>query len=457
MPFPLSPLWRDFLISTEVFNFRERKRCDMNPIGVVICNFNKKDFVLECIQSVLESKVHNFDIYMVDNASTDGSVEAVSSAYGEQVTILRNRENLGGSGGFNTGLRVVRDKGYQYFMLLDDDALVDENAMQVLYEYMEKNPDVGMAGCRVYHRQMPEYIQQCGLMIDFERCTARTLYADQLEDGSLPDVISCDTVATCAVMVRGDIIRNTDVGIMPEDNFIYWDDMEWGHRMRLAGYKVVTLGNAAALHQMGANTKKPTTFLNYYMWRNRTNFFMRYTPEEQLEKMSICALGAFFDAMYESMFREEHHVMQSISFAYYDAIQGIRGKASEGKILSNDANDDKLIAFVQDKKSYYIKTEDREEDAVYLRNFLEQANDAMQEAASPGEAEIVFHLCPYIFDVEDLSRKEIYIDGRRNCIITEDDVMTVENYKYSKLLYLYMNQGAFIEACKRMREGKDMA
>lgn len=55
----------------------------MNPIGVVICNYNKKEFVLQCIQSVLESKVHNFDIYMVDNASTDGSVEAVRKNYGE--------------------------------------------------------------------------------------------------------------------------------------------------------------------------------------------------------------------------------------------------------------------------------------------------------------------------------------------------------------------------------------
>ena len=202
----------------------------MNPIGVVICNYNKKEFVLQCIQSVLESKVHNFDIYMVDNASTDGSVEAVRKNYGEQVTILENKENLGGSGGFNTGLRVVRDKGYSYFMCLDDDASVDENAINELYEYMEKNPDVGMAGARVYHKQFPDYIQQCGLMIDFEHCQAHTLYADRLEDGSLPEVVECDTVATCAVMIRGDAIRTTDVGIMPEDNFIYWDDMEWGHR-----------------------------------------------------------------------------------------------------------------------------------------------------------------------------------------------------------------------------------
>ena len=141
----------------------------MKPIGVVICNYNKRDFVLECVQSVLESREQNFDIFVVDNASTDGSVEALNNTYKEEITILANSENLGGSGGFNTGLRVVRDRGYEYFMCLDDDALVDENAISVLYEYMESHPKVGMAGCRVYHRQLPEYIQQSGLMIDFEQ------------------------------------------------------------------------------------------------------------------------------------------------------------------------------------------------------------------------------------------------------------------------------------------------
>lgn len=422
----------------------------MNPIGVVICNFNKRDFVLDCIRSVQESRVKNFDIYMVDNASTDGSVEAVKEEFGNQVTILANQENLGGSGGFNTGLRVVRDKGYEYFMCLDDDAQVDENAIQNLYEYMENNPDVGMAGCRVYHLQMPEYIQQSGLRIDFDYCTAQTIGADRLEDGTLPEVIECDTVATCAVMVRGSVIRDTDVGIMPEDNFIYWDDMEWGHRIHLAGYRVVTLSSAAALHQMGANGKKPTTFLNYYMWRNRTNFFMRYMPEDRLDEMSVQILSAFFDSMYVSMFREEHNIMQTLSYAYHDALQGVRGKA-EYQILSNDANDDKLEEFLQQKKSYCIITDGMEEDAVYLRNFFASVNSNLKET-TPEKADVVFHMCPYIFEVKDLSRGEIYIDGERNCIITEEDAEAVRNYRYCKMLFLYMNQGAFLAAVRRLRE-----
>lgn len=423
----------------------------MNPIGVVICNYNKKDFVLECVQSVQESTIQNFDIYVVDNASTDGSVEALQEVYGDEITILANTENLGGSGGFNTGLRVVRDKGYDYFMCLDDDALVDENAINVLYEYMEKNPDVGMAGCRVYHRQMPEYIQQSGLMIDFDRCTAQTIGADQWEDGTLPDVIECDTVATCAVMVRGSMIRDTDVGIMPEDNFIYWDDMEWGYRIRLAGYRVVTLAASKALHQMGAKQKRPNTFTDYYMWRNRTNFFMRYMPEERLEEMSARILGDFFDAMYERMYRENHNVMQTLSYAYQDAINGVRGKAKDYEILPNDDDEAKLIAYIKERSTYAIcATNEMKEDVTYLKNFLREHNETIQEVDEK-EAEMLFSLCPYVFQVDDFALERIYIDSERNAILDADDIIAVKNYQYSKLLYIYMNQGVFLAATQKLR------
>lgn len=70
----------------------------MKKIGIVICNYNKKEYVVNCIQSVLESKTDDFDIYVVDNASTDDSVKAIRETYGGKVTVLVNKENLGGSG-----------------------------------------------------------------------------------------------------------------------------------------------------------------------------------------------------------------------------------------------------------------------------------------------------------------------------------------------------------------------
>ena len=268
----------------------------------------------------------------------------------------------------------------------------------------------------------------------------------------MPDIIECDTVATCAVMVRGDVARRPEVGIMPASNFIYWDDMEWGHRIHLAGYGVVTLANAKAVHQMGAIVRRPNTFINYYMWRNRTNFFLRFTPEEKLDEMSYQILSAFFDAMYECMYRNEHNVKTSIALAYQDALTGVRGKAGEGRILENDANDDKLIAYIQGKKSYYLVDTGFEDDAVYLRNFFEKEAPQMTPCDKPEDADVVFEMCENIFRVKDLSLERVYIDTFRNAVMDDEDVEALREYDYSKLLYVYMNQDILIDAVKRLRD-----
>ena len=99
----------------------------MKKIGIVICNYNKEDMVLDCIQSILESKFTDYKLFVVDNASTDHSVEKIREKYGSVVELIVNSENLGGSGGFNAGLRKAYAEGYPYLMCVDNDALLDEN------------------------------------------------------------------------------------------------------------------------------------------------------------------------------------------------------------------------------------------------------------------------------------------------------------------------------------------
>ncbi len=424
----------------------------MKKVGIVICNYNKKDYVVNCIQSVLESKTDDFDIYVADNASTDGSVEAIQATYGDQVTVLVNSENLGGSGGFNTGIRRVLEEGYEYLYCLDNDVLVDENAVGALVEYLDEHPDTGVAGSIVYHMDYPQYVQQYGLDLDFENYTAITHYADYLDDGNIPDVNFCDTVATCSVMIRTSCIKTTDIGIMPENNFIYWDDMEWIYRFTLHGFKVVTIKASVVLHKMGANVKPVNTFINYYMWRNRINFFMRYTPEEQLETMSYRVLSTVFDSLYESMYREEHNVMQTISYAFYDAIRGVRGKAAPHKIMDNDANDEKLQHFLQDKKSYYLMPCDNEAQWENAKSMIETLNPEIQACGCSEEADVTFFPCDYVMYVKSDNHDIIYIDTENNCIIDESDWQSVEQYAYSRSLFIYMNQGAFLDAIDAIRK-----
>lgn len=82
--------------------YRRRKIC-MKNIGIIVCNYNKQDYVVNCVKSIFEQTIDDFDIFVVDNASTDQSVPMLREAFGNRITLLVNKEDLGGSGGFNTG------------------------------------------------------------------------------------------------------------------------------------------------------------------------------------------------------------------------------------------------------------------------------------------------------------------------------------------------------------------
>ncbi len=429
----------------------------MKKTGIVICNFNKREYVVNCIQSVLESKTDDFDIYVVDNASADDSVRAIEETYGDRVTLLVNEENLGGSGGFNTGIRQVLEKGYEYLYCLDNDVLVDENAIGALVDYLDGHPDTGVAGSIVYHMDFPDYVQQYGLDIDFDHYTAVTHYADFLDDGTVPEVKECDTVATCSVMIRTSCIRNSDIGIMPEDNFIYWDDMEWIYRFTLAGWRVVTVKASMVLHKMGSNARPVNTFINYYMWRNRLDFFMRYTPEKKLDQMSFRVLGSVFDSLYESMYREKHNVMRTISYAFFDAVRGVRGKAADYKIMKNDANDTKFRKYLDGKQSYYILPGESEETASakgeeMAEEYICSLNPKLSAARMQKEADVVIKLCDFVMHCAGSDRNLVYMDMQQNVILDEEDWKCVENYAYTKSLFIYMNQAPFLDAVQTVRK-----
>ena len=408
----------------------------MKKVGIVICNYNKADYVLKCIASVLESEYTDYDLYVVDNASSDGSVEAIEKTYGERVTILQNQENLGGSGGFNTGLRKVLEGDYRYVCCLDNDVQVTPTEIGKMRKCLEQNKQVGMVGSKVFHMQMPDYVQQMGLKIHFDTFSAETLYADQKDGDTIPEVVYCDTVAACSLMLPVAVLR--EVGMMPEDNFIYWDDMEWGYRVSRAGYQVAAIGASKVYHEMSANVRRETTFSIYYLWRNQLHFFMKYTPGKLRDRMVFVLLQRMFQEIYESMFREEHNVASTLQYALFDAMMGVRGKAAAEKILPNDKSEKR----VRETLARYEKICVIDTEKIGLQEALQELAPGMQ-FVEEAEAQVVWRSCPYIMTLTDFSGKDIYVDPNWNILVDEEDIPVIRQYGYSLQLFLYMHQDAF--------------
>lgn len=424
----------------------------MKQIGIVICNYNKKDDVLACIRSVLESKFQDYDIYVVDNASVDGSAEAISNTYGEQVTLLVNQENLGGSGGFNTGLRAAFQKEYPYLMCVDNDALLDENAVGNLLAFLQEHPETGIAAAKIYHREAPDYVQQFGQKIDFENFCTDVTYLNAYEDGSMPEYVYTDAVAACALMIRRSVIEK--IGFMPEENFLYWDDTEWCYLCNRAGWKVASVGNAMALHAMGAKKELENTFPTYYAWRNWLRFFMRYTEPEEWEAMAGTFLDSMFQIVYEGLHKGEKNRTRTVMLAYDDALHGVTGKAGENRIFTLDTADGPWDKLFSAAPAYVLHADKYPGTAQDIRDRAERMGYDIRwydvSEAPENIPEIV--LCDNIFQREDLSLQKIYIDINDCILASEEDVLDVINYNYSRRTFIESQKPIFLQRLREQRQ-----
>lgn len=424
----------------------------MKKVGIVICNYNKVDCVLECIQCILESRFQDFDLYVVDNASTDQSVAEIRKQY-PQVTLLVNEENRGGSGGFNRGLREAYAKGYPYLMCVDNDAMLDENAIGSLYGFLEQHPEAGMAASKIYHAEAPDRIQQFGQTIDFEYFCTTVPHLNMIEDGTMPEYLYVDSVAACSLMVRRSTIER--IGFLPEDNFLYWDDTEWCHKCNLAGMKVASVGTSKALHTMGAKQESVSTFPTYYAWRNWIAFFAKYTPEEDYEKMAKAFLSSIFRIAYEGMLTGMQAKVRTVKLACDDALHGVAGKAGEDRIFPLDYQDAPFRKLFEASDTYYIEMNGYEWLADELKTKADQMGYRIRWADRCESGVPVIALCQSVFETGDVSLQKIYIDIEYCILRTEEDAMCVVNYDYSRRLYLYAEVPLFVQKLRELRRSRE--
>lgn len=424
----------------------------MKTTGIVICNYNKCDYVLGCIQSVLESKTDDYDLYVVDNASTDDSVEKIQELYGDRLNLIVNEENLGGSGGFNTGIRKVVSAGYKYVWCLDNDVLVDEQALPYLVKFLDEHEETGMVGSKVYHMENPDYVQQFGITIDFDELCVEAKYLNEFEDGTMPEIVYSDAVAACSVLVRTSLIK--EIGPMPEANFLYWDDTEWGYRCNRAGYKVASYGKSKVLHAMGAKKESVNTFPVYYAWRNWINFFIKYTPEEDMERVAETFIQSVFEIVYGGYYRGEYNKAKTVMYAYDDALHGVYGKAPADKIFDIDYNRSKLQKLVDGKKVIYIENTGHEALGERLAEKIMNFNPGVKiiyEPVDGVEPQLFIKLCNYIFALRVTEDKVVYIDEDENILSDSQDEIKVRNYNINKQAFMFSQKPLFMMLADKLK------
>jgi GT2 family glycosyltransferase len=232
---------------------------------IVILNTNRREDTLECLASLAKSTYPNQQILVLDNASGDGSVQAIQQEYPE-IEVYSLETNLGYAGNNNVGIQIALERGADWVLVLNEDTILAEDCLAEMVSFAETSPDIGIVGPMVYHHNEPDRIQSAGGRLG---STWESLHLGQneVDQGQFPAPHPVDWISGCAIMVRGAVIAQ--VGALDERFFYYWEETEWCLRARTAGWQVWHVPQAHLWHKGVQRDYRPGPNVTYYSTRNR--------------------------------------------------------------------------------------------------------------------------------------------------------------------------------------------
>jgi GT2 family glycosyltransferase len=214
-------------------------------ISVIVVNWNRSNLLKACLASLYRQECDGFEVILVDNGSTDGSVEMAQSVF-PALRIIRNAENRGFCAANNQGIQASSG---EFVALLNNDAEADPEWLHALRRVFQNQSDIGMAASKILVYEDPSRIDKAGHLIypDGQNRGRGSGAADEGQFDRTEEVLWPDG---CAAMYRRTMLDQ--IGGFDEDFFAYADDAELGLRARIAGWRCLYAPDAVVRHHRGA-------------------------------------------------------------------------------------------------------------------------------------------------------------------------------------------------------------
>lgn len=247
-------------------------------VAIILVNWNSWRDTLECVDSIKESTYANLKIVIVDNGSVDGSPERLKERSNEYELILL-AENTGFTGGNNLGIKRAMSLGADYIFLLNNDTLIDNTAIERLVNSAQLDISVGVVTPKIFFHPDRHLLWAAGS--SFNRKILMGLNSGyKLEDApEYNQPAYLDYAVGCALLIRRDVIEA--VGMLTEDYFATWEDVDFGLRVNRNGYKILYEPSAIVWHKESASaggTDNP----QYVYYQVRSAFVFQHRWSQSL-------------------------------------------------------------------------------------------------------------------------------------------------------------------------------
>lgn len=241
--------------------------------SVIIPNWNGRKLLVDCLSSLRNQSFKNFEVIVVDNGSSDESVDFIKENY-PWIRLLENKENYGFAKGCNIG--VLASKA-EFVILLNNDTKVDKNWLKELIKTSDDHPEVISVGCKLLNYYNKNLIDGVGISIN-EVGQAISIGFNEKDVGQYEKEMYIFGATGGAALFRRDLF--IELGMFDERYFMYFEEVDLAFRAQFMGYKSVYTPKALVYHKHKASSKKVPAKLEYWQYRNMIMTLIKDYPSE---------------------------------------------------------------------------------------------------------------------------------------------------------------------------------
>jgi GT2 family glycosyltransferase len=256
--------------------FRQRDKSSsvsLPRVWIIVLQWNGWEYTRDCLDSLAARTYPNAEVMVVDNGSTDGSLERLREAKG--IRVIENGRNLRFSEGNNVALREALQEGVDLALLLNNDTLVEPGFLEPLVEFLGRHPKAGAAAPLILYADPPPRVWFAGGVVNFWLGLTAHLGLRAADKGQFQQPVRCGYLTGCAMLVRREVLEQ--VGLLDPGYFIYAEDADFSIRVARTGRELWMVPASRIRHRISASSGGGTTpFKMYHRAYSNARLFARH-------------------------------------------------------------------------------------------------------------------------------------------------------------------------------------
>lgn len=255
-------------------------------IAVIILNFNNALDTIRCVESIHRFEREACDAIIVDNCSTDDSLELIEKNLNPNIYhLIASHSNNGYAAGNNQGIAYAASKGYPYICVLNNDTALIGNCLSRLAGYLEQDSDCSIVGPAICEYNRPDIVQSAGAAISLFTGIVKAIGAGKPFTTLPPIAYTCDYIGGACMMFRTSDLER--LHYLPENYFLFFEETEWCFRASKEVGAVKCVPNLSILHKGSASIDKNNINKSDLLIKNNVVFERRNATYPEFALYSI--------------------------------------------------------------------------------------------------------------------------------------------------------------------------